>query len=228
MQLFNNKLERKKIAEKLYNCRNSDNYENDFVNVVEKFISKHKFDSDKDFIFGGRKKFLYNEFYDYLDNKEKHIVENPIRFAIGYLEEFICNNNHLSPEDVDKSKWKNEIIIDGKDIVELRNKNDRYYETGYICLEEKEYIVEMLNRLKKELFRSDRFTYQEGDIKIVNSLCELCSHYNNGKRSNECPKDLMDKIINNEIKCPKFENEHSFEKTMNRINLENEKSLTRD
>lgn len=228
MQLFNNKLKRKDIAEKLYNCRNSDNYENDFINIVENFISKHKFDSDKDFIFCGRKKFLYNEFYDYLDNKEKHESENPVRFAIGNLEEFICNNNYIVPEDVDKSKWKDGKIIDGKDIVELRNKNDRYSATGYICLEEKEYIVEMLNRLKKELFRSDRFTYQEGGIKIVNSLCELCFHYNNGKRSDECPKDLLDKILNNEIKCPNFENEHSFEKTMSRINSENERSLTRD
>lgn len=228
MQLFNNKLKRKDIAEKLYNCRNSDNYENDFINIVENFISKHKFNSDKDFIFGGRKKFLYKEFYDYLDNKEKHKSENPVRFAIGNLEEFICNNNHIVAEDVEKSKWKDGKIIDGKDIVELRNKNDRYSATGYICLEEKEYIVEMLNRLKKELFRSDRFTYQEGDIKIVNSLCELCSHYNNGKRSDECPKDLLDKNLNNEIKCPNFEDEHSFEKTMSRINSENERSLTRD
>ena len=228
MQLFNNKLKRKDIAEKLYNCRNSDNYENDFINIVENFISKHKFNSDKDFIFGGRKKFLYKEFYDYLDNKEKHKSENPVRFAIGNLEEFICNNNHIVAEDVEKSKWKDGKIIDGKDIVELRNKNDRYSATGYICLEEKEYIVEMLNRLKKELFRSDRFTYQEGDIKVVNSLCELCSHYNNGKRSDECTKDLLDKNLNNEIKCPNFEDEHSFEKTMSRINSENERSLTRD
>lgn len=152
MGLFNNRLKRKDIAEKLYNCRNSENYENDFINIVENFISKHKFESDKDFIFGGRKKFLYNEFYDYLDNKEKHKSESPVRFAIGNLEEFICNNNHIVAEDVDKIKWKDGKAIDGKDIVELRNKNDRYSATGYICLEEKEYIVEMLNRIKKELF----------------------------------------------------------------------------
>lgn len=50
MGLFNNKLKRKDIAEKLYNCRNSDNYENDFINIVENFISKHKFNSDKVYI----------------------------------------------------------------------------------------------------------------------------------------------------------------------------------
>lgn len=235
MGLFNNKLKRKEIANKLYEYRKNNDgnleiytYNKGFIEIIEKYINKSTFESDKDFIFGGRKKFLYNEFYDYLDNKEKHKSENPVRFAIGNLEEFICNNNHIVAEDVDKSKWKDGKIIDGKDIVELRNKNDRYSATGYICLEEKEYIVEMLNRLKKELFRSDRFTYQEGDIKIVNCLCELCSHYNNGKRSDECPKDLLDKVLNNEIKCPNVENEHSFEKTMGRINSENNKKLTRD
>ena len=104
MGLFNSKLKRKDIGEKLYNCRNSENYIKDFIDIVEENISKHTFESDKDFIFGGRKKFLYNEFYDYLDNKEKHTLEDPIRFAIGNLEEFICNNNQVYAEDVDKSK----------------------------------------------------------------------------------------------------------------------------
>lgn len=228
MQLFNNKLKRKDIAEKLYNCRNSENYIKDFIDIVEENISKHTFESDKDFIFGGRKKFLYNEFYDYLDNKEKHILEDPIRFAIGNLEEFICNNNQVYAEDVDKSKWKDGKIIDGKDIAELRRINDNYSSKGYICLEEKEYIIEMINRIKKEFFKEDKFVYHEGDIKIVDYICELCTHYNNGNRSDECPIDLLDKIKNNEIKCPIFDNAHSFEKTMSRINSENNKKLTRD
>ena len=228
MELLNNKLKRKDIAKKLYNCRNSDNYENEFINIVENLISKHKFESDKDFIFGGRKKFLYNEFYDYLNNKEGHKLENPVRFAIGTLEEFICNNNYIFVEDVDKSNWKDGKIVDEKDIAGLKNKNDMYSVTGYICLEEKEYIIEMLNRLKKELFKSDSFTYQESDIKRVNSLCELCFHYNNGKRSDKCSNVLLNKNLNNEIKCPNFENKNLSEKTMSGINLGEEKLLTRD
>lgn len=146
----NNKLYRTKIAEKLYECRNSDNYINDFISTIDEYILKHTFESDDDFIFGGRKKFLYNEFFDYLDNKEKYKFDNPLRFAIGNLEEFICNNNFGTfAEDVDKTKWRDGKIIDDKDIVELRNKNDNYSKKGYICLEEKDYIVEMLNRIKK-------------------------------------------------------------------------------
>ena len=90
------------------------------------------------------------------------------------MEEFICDDNFVF--------WQDVAVIVGKDFVEIRNKNDKYSASGYICLEEKEYIVEMLNRIKKEMFRTDKFTYQEGDIKIVDCQCELCNHYNNRKR----------------------------------------------
>lgn len=204
-----NRLKRKDIREKLLSINHSsEDFEINFVDIVDDYISNHDFKSDEDFLFCGRKKFLYDEFYEYLDNKEKHIKENPIRFAIINLEEFICYGNFGFLQDVDKSK----------DFVEIRDRNDKYSATGYICLEEKEYIVEMLNRIKQELFRADKFTYYEGDIKIVDCICELCSHYNNGKRSNECPKDLLDKIKNNEIICPFLYDENSFENIMKGIN----------
>lgn len=78
MGLFNNKLKRKEIANKLYEYRKNNDgnleiytYNKGFIEIIEKYINKSTFESDKDFIFGGRKKFLYNEFYDYLDNKER-------------------------------------------------------------------------------------------------------------------------------------------------------------
>lgn len=215
------KLKRKDIREKLHNINHSsEDFESNFVNVIEDCISNHKFESNEDFLFCGRKKFLYDEFYEYLDNKEKHEKENPIHFAIINLEEFICDDNFVFWQDVDKSKWKDGKVIDGKDFVEIRDKNDKYSASGYICLEEKEYIIKMLNRIKKELFRTDKFTYQEGDIKIVDCICELCSHYNNGKRSSVCPTDLLDKIKNNEIRCPVFDEENSFENIMKKIDLD--------
>lgn len=205
-----NRLKRKDIREKLLSINHSsEDFEINFVDIVEDCISNHDFKSDENFLFCGRKKFLYDEFYEYLDNKEKHIKENPIRFAIINLEEFICDDNFVFGEDVK--------VIDGKDFVEIRNKNDKYSASGYICLEEKEYIAKMLNRIKKEMFRTDKFTYQEGDIKIVDCICELCSHYNNGKRSDVCPVELLDKIIINEIRCPIFDEENSFENIMKRI-----------
>ncbi|UKI57923.1 MAG: hypothetical protein L6V81_00090 [Clostridium sp.] len=43
----------------------------------------------------------------------------------------------LNYNDVDKSKWINGKIIDGKDFIELRNKDDLYTNSGYICKQEK-------------------------------------------------------------------------------------------
>lgn len=112
--MFDRKLKRKDIADKLYDYRNSKTYINDFINIVEETFSKHVFESDSNFIFGGRKKHLYNEFFDYLDNSEKYNLDNPLQFAIGNLEEFICNDNYGTfSEDVDTDKW-----IDNKTIME--------------------------------------------------------------------------------------------------------------
>ena len=214
-----NRLKRKDIREKILSINHSsEDFEINFVSVVDDYISNHDFKSDEDFLFCGRKKFLYDEFYEYLDNKEKHIKENPIRFAIINLEEFICDDNFISlTMDIDKRYWKNEEKLDGSVVAKLRDRNDKYSASGYICLEEKEYIVEMLNRIKKEMFRTDKFTYYEGEIKIVDCQCELCNHYNNGKRSDVCPVELLDKIIINEISCPVSAEENSFENIMKRI-----------
>lgn len=205
------KLKRKDIREKLRSIDyNSKDFEFSFVNAIDDCISNHIFELDENFLFCGRKKFLYNEFFDYLDNKENHKDENPIRFAIINLEEFISDNNFVFLQDVGAFKDENNFT-------ELRDKNDKYSASGYISLQEKEYIVAMLDRLKKELFNSDKFTYQEGEIKIVNCICELCSHFNNGKRSIECPTNLLDKIKNNEIRCPVFDEENSFENMIKKL-----------
>ncbi len=39
-----------------------------------------------------------------------------------------------------------------------------------------------------------KFCYEEGEIRFADCQCEFCVYYNNGERSSECPKDLLDKI----------------------------------
>ena len=85
------------------------------------------------------------------DHKENHKFENTIRFAVGNVEEFICNFNFVNMFDVDESKWIDGKIISSKDFAELRDINDRYFATGIICLEEKEYILKMIDRLKEKV-----------------------------------------------------------------------------
>lgn len=124
-----------------------------FLNDLVLDLDKYEYLSNNDFIFGGRKKFIYNEIIDVLDGKQKE--SNPLYFVLGSLDEFICNNNFMSAEDVDKSKWKDGKIIDGKDIAELRNKNDRYSATGYICLEEKNCIDNIINKIKEYIITTN-------------------------------------------------------------------------
>ena len=61
-----NRLKRKDIREKLLSINHSlGDFEINFVDIVEDFISNHDFKSDENFLFCGRKKFLYDELYEY-------------------------------------------------------------------------------------------------------------------------------------------------------------------
>ena len=55
------------------------------------------------------------------------------------------------------------------------------------------------------------FCYEEGDIKIVDCQCELCLHYNEGKRSEECPTAQIEEIQKNMVRCPKMKRKTYFE-----------------
>lgn len=54
----------------------------------------------------------------------------------------------------------------------------------------------------------DKFIYEnKGEIEFSDCQCEFCIHYNNGQRDEKCPKDLLNKIVTNEIWCPDLEQE---------------------
>lgn len=57
----------------------------------------------------------------------------------------------------------------------------------------------------------DKFTYEEGELNISDCQCDWCVHYNSGKRSDACPKELLDDILNNKIVCPNLEDPNSID-----------------
>ena len=57
----------------------------------------------------------------------------------------------------------------------------------------------------------EKFVYEEGEITIVESQCEICKLYNNGQRSEECPKENLEDVISNKIFCPNFKKVVKFE-----------------
>lgn len=63
----------------------------------------------------------------------------------------------------------------------------------------------------KPIFNADKFTYHEGELVFYDFPCQVCSYYNNGDRSDKCPMDLIDKIVNYEIKCPNFHDKNAFD-----------------
>ncbi len=156
--MFEKRLKRKTVADKFYGYHYKNNINdpiaaNKYLDMLIDFFNKYKFKSDDNFIMAGRKKFIYDEVIEILNGIKK--VDNPIYFVLGSLEEFISNPNQVYFEDVDKSKWKQkengQKYIDGKDLAELRAKNGLYSVKGYICLEEKQYILNFINDIKKYL-----------------------------------------------------------------------------
>ena len=55
-----------------------------------------------------------------------------------------------------------------------------------------------------------KFCYEEGEIRIVECQCELCQHYNGGKRSKDCPTTQLDDIYKNMVRCPNIKRETFF------------------
>lgn len=150
--MFGNRLKRKDLSNKYdyYHVKNKINDKKHaliYLDELLNYLNQFDYYDDDNFIFGGRKKYLYDEIVRIIRNEQKE--KEPLYFVLGSLEEFMCNGNMLNYNDVDKSKWINGKIIDGKDFVELRNKDDLYTNSGYICKQEKQKIIEIIDMIKK-------------------------------------------------------------------------------
>ena len=196
------KLKREIIAKKLWNIQKSnydtDKYVKEFLKIIKSYFDDSIFEPDEDFVFCGRKKFLYDEFNEYLDDNLDYKVDNQIRLATGNLFEFILNSNFVYFKDGDA--WE-------KGWNDLRERNDNYTKKGYICLQEKEYIEKMMDRLYKEMNDSSCKNIDEivkdliikvkelpgNTIFNVSSLLDSDSikHYNN-EELNKIAHDFID------------------------------------
>lgn len=150
--MFDNRLKRKNLNNKYdyYHVKNKINDKKQaliYLDELLNYLNQFDYYDDDNFIFGGRKKYLYDEIVRIIRNEQKE--KEPLYFVLGSLEEFMCNGNMLNYNDVDKSKWINGKIIDGKDFIELRNKDDLYTNSGYICKQEKLKIIEIIDMIKK-------------------------------------------------------------------------------
>lgn len=139
------KLKRKEVASKYYGKHNEVNIEKEdniinYLDELGNYLNNYEYESNPDFIFCGRKKYIYDEITEILD--ETKTSDNPLYFVLGSLEEFISNNNavHISDSDMLGINWN-----------DLRDANDRYISTGVICLEEIQYIRRIMLLIKDYL-----------------------------------------------------------------------------
>ena len=126
----------------LYGYHSKNNITNEksaleYIDNISNAFLKYSFNSDDNFILLGRKKSIYDEINEILSGTKK--VDNPIYFVLGSLEEFICNNNVIYISDGEK--WE-------KGWEDLRKKNDTYSFENIICLEEKNVIEDIINKIK--------------------------------------------------------------------------------
>lgn len=148
--MFGNRLKRKDLSNKYdyYHVKNKINDKKQaliYLDELLNYLNQFDYYDDDNFIFDCRKKYLYDEIVRIIRNEQKE----PLYFVLGSLEEFMFNGNMLNYNDVDKDKWINGKIINGKDFIELRNKNDLYTNSGYICKQEKLKIIEIIDMIKK-------------------------------------------------------------------------------
>lgn len=156
------KLKRQEISSKFngYHVKNNIGTKenlNYYFGEIEKFLSEYDFYSDSNFEFCGRKKFIYDEIIEIINKEE--ISYETIYFILGSLEEFMCENNHISMGE-----------NDSKTFTELRDKNDEYIKTGVICKEEKEHIENLINKIREYLDKNQENNIEETVNKLLNIL----------------------------------------------------------
>lgn len=149
------KLKRKKFSKIYYGKHakintNDLNCVFDYLNELNNYINKFKYKSDPDFIFCGRKQFVYEEILRIINGEQ--IENNPVYFILGSLEEFLLENFVCT----------NDCLKLGITFNELRDANDRYIIKGIICLEEIEYFRKLIKKIELYLFSLNCETISKG------------------------------------------------------------------
>ncbi len=143
-------LKRKDLADKFsgYHIKNNINdveSANNYLDSIIEYLNFFEYKSNDNFVFLGRKKFIYDEIVDILNGKTN--VDKPIYFVLGSLDEFMCNSNFIYPSE--------------DDYMNNREKNDKYMADGNICLEEKNCITNIINLMREKLLNKTDYTNEK-------------------------------------------------------------------
>jgi len=183
-----------KIVENFYDKRASSS-ESEIVNLFLETLNKLKeqllnFDCSYDsrFVTYSRRDFLNQEMYASL---HKGNYEQAFYDIIDYVKA----DTWISMGDVPTE-------YNFQDIIKM---DDEYKNSGIICKQEQEILLSMIKDFKDLVEKgNEKFTYNEGDLIIADTQCDLCK-YNNNENKNVCIKfqnGKPEEILSDDTLCP--------------------------
>lgn len=105
------------------------------INEINLVIDQYQYENDDRFYTYGRRALVIKEF-------NSNVSENNIKDAFGDLQDIIYCVDFVPLQERDR------IIADGLDYEEVLSKMSSYRNDGYICLQEKNIIMDMIIKLK--------------------------------------------------------------------------------
>lgn len=188
-----------KIVENFYDKRASSS-ESEIVNLfletlnnLEEQLINCEYNDDSRFVTFSRRDFLNKEMYTSL--KQENYEQ-----AFYDIIDYVKADTWISMGDVP-------LEYNFHDIVKM---DDEYKNSGIICKQEQEILLQMIKDFKDlvEKNKNNKFTYNEGDLIIADTQCDLC-RYNNKDNVNVCSKfenGKPEEILNDNTLCPFLKN----------------------
>lgn len=171
--MFETKLNRKKFI----NLVDGDKIWSKVLNVeeilellkrLEKEISKHKFENDNNFIMNPRRTSLRNMIYENLDTSNEK-MEEKVKEALFNFWEFV-NDEY----DGNLSMLAAELNLSPDELTSMCKK---YRESNIICLQEKDAILGMIQKIKDYICKGEMVVkYKDIDIEIIQNEEESRKH----------------------------------------------------
>jgi len=183
--LFDKKLKRKQlvnIAQEFYkNYQNEKDIQKkkqkirDLLLSLEQCLNKSELKRDDRFFTYCRRDFLRQEFTDKLNKKNIKLNNDYLLDAYFNLYDYIVNDTWISMGSIPND-------ISAQDVIK---KDDEYKNSGIICFQEKEILLDMIHELREAIDKSDvedPNNYNlEKDINVIddvtdnNVICPYCN-----------------------------------------------------